>query len=367
MARRMLLRLGWAVVTCSLVSSALMAMALATAAETPAGAAPVVSAHDDVTLTLVTHDSFAISKSVLRAFTRETGITVRVLPSGDAGAALNQVILTKDAPLGDLLFGVDNTFLSRALDEKLFERYRSPELARVPAAFRVDATHHVTPIDHGDVCINADNAWFAEHKVAVPRTLDDLTKPAYRGLLVVENPATSSPGLAFLLATVDRYGEDGWRVYWERLRANDVKVVSGWEQAYNGEFSAGEGGGERPLVVSYASSPAAAVYFSDPQPANAPVGTVLDTCFRQIEGVGILRGTEHPRAARRLVDFMLSRRFQEDVPLQMFVFPVRDDARLPAVFTRFADIPTDPATVPPSVIGTHREQWIDEWTDTVLR
>ncbi|MCJ7436546.1 MAG: thiamine ABC transporter substrate-binding protein [Acidimicrobiia bacterium] len=348
-------RRGFSILCCALVTATSLA------------GAPAAGARDDVTLTLVTHDSFAISKSVLRSFTRETGIKVRVLPSGDAGAALNQAILTKDAPLGDLLFGVDNTFLSRALDEGVFERYRSPELTRVPAAYRIDTTHHVTPVDHGDVCINDDTAWFAEHGLAVPRTLDDLTKPAYKGRLVVENPATSSPGLAFLLATVDRYGEDGWRAYWERLRANDVKVVSGWEQAYNGEFSAGEGGGDRPLVVSYASSPAAAVYFSDPRPTEAPVGTVLDTCFRQVEVVGILRGTEHPRAARRLVDFMLSRRFQEDVPLQMFVFPVRDDARLPAVFTRFADVPTDPASLAPSVIGAHREQWIDEWTDTVLR
>ena len=318
-------------------------------------------------LTLVTHDSFALSKSVLRAFERRTGIAVRVLPSGDAGAALNQAILTKDAPLGDVLFGVDNTFLSRALDERVFERYRSRALDRVPAEYRIDATHHATPVDHGDVCVNHDTAWFAKRGIRVPRTLDDLTKPAYQGRLVVENPATSSPGLAFLLATIDRYGEGGWRSYWERLRANDVKVVSGWEQAYNGEFSAGEGSGDRPLVVSYASSPAAAVYYSDPRPAGSPIGTVLDTCFRQVEFVGILRGTEHPRAARRLVDFMLSRRFQEDVPLQMFVFPVRDDARLPAVFTKFAEVPTDPATLPPDLIGKNREQWIDEWTATVLR
>ena len=360
MRRRVLSILGCVLLGCTLGSSALAAAPAG--ATVPGGRDP-----SDVTLTLVTHDSFAISKSVLRAFTLETGISVRVLPSGDAGAALNQVILTKDAPLGDLLFGVDSTFLSRALDEKVFDRYRSPELALVAPEFQIDTTHHATPIDHGDVCINDDKAWFAERKVPVPRTIDDLTKPAYKGRLVVENPATSSPGLAFLLATIDRYGEDGWRAYWERLRANDVKVVSGWEQAYNGEFSAGEGGGDRPLVVSYASSPPAAVYYSNPRPKTSPIGTVLDTCFRQIEYVGILHGTEHPREARRLVDFMLSRRFQEDVPLQMFVFPVRDDARLPAVFTRFADIPTDPATLPPDAIGSHREQWIDEWTDTVLR
>lgn len=325
------------------------------------------AAGSDTTLTLVTHDSFAVSKPVLAAFTRATGIKVRVLPSGDAGVALNQAILSKDHPIGDLLFGVDNTFLSRAVDERIFEPYASPQLAHVPAAYQLDPTHHATPIDHGDVCINDDKQWFSAHAVAPPKTLDDLTKPAYKGKLVVENPATSSPGLAFLLATIDRYGEHGWRPYWEQLRANDVKVVNGWEEAYNGDFSAGEGNGDRPLVVSYASSPPAAVYYADPRPKMSPIGTVLDTCFSQTEFVGILRGTQHQRAARELVDFMLSRRFQEDVPLQMFVFPVRDDTELPPVFTKFAEVAVHPATVPPSTIGEHREQWIDEWTDTVLR
>jgi thiamine transport system substrate-binding protein len=184
---------------------------------------------------------------------------------------------------------------------------------------------------------------------------------------VVENPATSSPGLAFLLATIAEFGEDGWRDYWKRLRENAVLVVPGWEQAFNGEFSGGEGGGDRPLVVSYASSPPVAVYFSDPQPETSPIGTLLFSCFRQVETVGILRGTEHPRAARRLVDFMLSKRFQEDMPLQMFVFPVREDAELPEVFTKFAEIPDDPLSLPAARIGSQRERWIDQWTDTVLR
>ena len=357
-------------------ASATILLAAALVASTLVGAALVDArparatrnAASDVTLTLVTHDSFAVSKRVLRAFTRHTGIAVKVFPSGDAGAALNQAILTKDHPVGDLLFGVDNTFLSRALNQGIFERYRSPGLAVVPARYQIDSTDHATPIDHGDVCVNYDRSWFSEHGIKPPKTLDDLAKPMYKGRLVVENPATSSPGLAFLLATVDRYGAgDGWRRYWAKLRANDVEVVSGWEQAFNGAFSGGEGGGDRPLVVSYASSPPATVYYANPRPEVAPIATVLDTCFAQTEFVGILRGTKHRRAARQLVDFMLTRRFQEDVPLQMFVFPVRDGARLPPVFRKFAQVATDPATLPPRVIGEHREQWISEWTDTVLR
>ena len=325
------------------------------------------SSGDDDSLTLVTHDSFAVSDDVLASFTEETGLEVKVLPAGDAGAALNQAILTADDPLGDVIFGVDNTFLSRATEADILVPYESPELANVPDELELDPRHRLTPVDRGDVCINFDKAYFAEQGLAVPESLEDLTAPEYRGLLVTENPAMSSPGLAFLLATVAEFGEDGWRDYWQRLRDNDVEVVSGWEEAYNGEFSAGEGQGDRPLVVSYASSPPAAVYFSDPQPTESPVGTQLASCFRQIEFTGILKGTSKEKEARELIDFMLSERFQADIPLSMFVFPVRDGVALPDVFVEFADVPPEPLTLPPAQIGENREQWIREWTDTVLR
>ncbi len=322
---------------------------------------------DHDTLTLVTHDSFAVSDAVIEAFERDSGVQVDVLEAGDAGAATNQVILTKDDPLGDVFFGLDNTFLTRATDEGIFVPYESPELTAVPDQYELDPRHRVTPIDHGDVCVNFDKAYFAEQGLPVPQTLEDFSKPEYAGLLVAENPATSSPGLAFVLASVATFGEDGWREYWSSLRANDVEVVAGWEEAYNGEFTAGEGEGDRPLVVSYASSPPAAVYFSDPQPAESPIGTVLGTCFSQIEFAGVLKGTDNEKAARRLIDFMLSTRFQEDIPLNMFVFPVRDGVQLPEVFTKFAEVPPEPLTLPPAEIGENRDRWIEEWTDTVLR
>lgn len=322
---------------------------------------------DEDTLTLVTHDSFAVSDDVLAEFTEQTGVEVKVLMSGDAGAAINQVILTKDDPLGDVFFGLDNTFLTRATEEGVFVPYESTELETVPDQYELDPDHRVTPIDRGDVCINYDKAYFAANGLAVPQTLDDLTQPEYRGLLVTENPATSSPGLAFTLATIAQFGEDGWRDYWERLRANDVQVVAGWEEAYNGEFTAGEGQGDHPLVVSYASSPPAVVFFSDPQPAESPIGTLLTSCFSQIEFAGILKGTDNEKAARQLIDFMLSTRFQEDIPLNMFVFPVRDGVQLPDVFAQFAEVPPEPLSLPPDEIGENRDRWIEEWTDTVLR
>ncbi len=343
--------------------TALLVAALTLAACSSSGAGSSAGS----TVTLVTHDSFAVSKPVLRAFTKQTGITVKVLKSGDAGAALNQAILTKDQPLGDAFFGVDNTFLSRALDAGIFVPYIAKGLDTVPANFQLDAEKRLTPIDYGDVCVNYDKAWFAREKLAVPRTLDDLADPQYRGRLVVENPATSSPGLAFLLASVAHFGPNGWNAYWQRLRANDVKVVDGWEQAYDSEFSAGSGHGDQPLVVSYASSPPAEVYYADPKPADAPTGALTDTCFRQVELAGVLRGAQHPAAARKLIDFMLSEKFQADIPLQMFVFPARAGTPLPSVFTKYAEVPARPFTLPPAEIGAQRDNWIKQWTTTVLR
>jgi thiamine transport system substrate-binding protein len=294
-------------------------------------------------------------------------VKVRILRAGDAGSALNQTILTKDDPVGDVFFGVDNTFLSRALDEDVFAPYASKALASVPAEYQLDPTHHLTPVDRGDVCINFDKKWFTRKGLPVPSTLADLTKREYEDGLVVENAATSSPGLAFLLATIARYGDDGWQDYWQQLRDNGVLVVDDWTTAFEGNFSQGGGEGTYPLVVSYASSPPVAVYFSKPRATTSPIGTMLDSCFQQVEFAGVLAGTEHRREARAFVDFMLSKRFQADIPLQMFVFPVREGTPLPPVFERFAEVAPNPLSLPPDEIGAHREEWIEQWTDTVLR
>jgi thiamine transport system substrate-binding protein len=321
-----------------------------------------------VTLRLLTHDSFAISDEVLGAFTDETGIEVELLQGGDAGTVVNQAILTKGNPQADVLFGVDSTFLSRALDEDLFIPYEADGLDEVDDAFLLDPEHRVTPIDYGDVCLNYDKAWFADAGLDVPDSLDDLVDPAYRDLLVVENPATSSPGLAFLLATIAELGEDGWQAWWAQLRDNGVEVTSGWEDAYYGEFSGGATSeGDRPLVVSYASSPPAEVIYAEPPVDEAPTGVITAGCYRQIEGAGILAGTDHEEAAGRLIDFMLSETFQADVPLSMFVYPVRSGVELPAEFEAHAVTPDDVVALDPVRVGQQRSAWIDEWTDIVIR
>lgn len=317
---------------------------------------------------LVTHDSFAISKPVKVAFERESGLKLRILETGDAGAALNRALLTKGNPEGDVFFGLDNNLLSRALADELFEPYAPDALEQVPDEYELDPEHRVVPVDHGEVCLNTDKSWFAEKGIAPPRSLDDLADARYRGLLVVENPATSTPGLAFLLATVAHFGEPGWQEFWRRLRANDVLVVDGWEQAYTVQFSgAGGSKGKRPIVVSYASSPPAEVIFAGRPLEEAPTAVVEASCFRQIELAGVLKGARNESGARELVDFLLSERFQADVPLQMFVFPVRDGVALPAEFEQFAVVPERPLELDPELIGRNRDRWVREWTSVVLR
>ncbi len=320
------------------------------------------------TVVLVTHDSFAIPKQVKAAFEKESGFKLRILQGGDAGEAVNRALLTKGNPQGDVLFGIDNNLLSRALDENLFAPYAAAGLAKVDPRLVVDPKHRVTPVDHGDVCLNIDKKWFASHKIGPPKALADLTQARYRKLLVVENPATSTPGLAFLLATVARFGENGWQGYWHKLRANGVLVTDGWEEAYNTRFSGSSGSkGDRPIVVSYGTDPAAEVMFAKTKLTAAPTAVMAASCFRQIEYAGVLDGAKNVKGAQALIDFMLGKQFQAAVPESMYVLPVRDGTPLPDAFRRYAVSPARPLDLPAAAIGAHRDHWIDEWTRTVLR
>ncbi len=332
-------------------------------ANTPGGQQPS-------TLTIMTHDSFSISEALVTEFETNNNVQLRFIKGGDTGAALNRAILLqlKGTPAADVFYGVDSTFLSRAWENDIFESYASPALANIDPAFKLDPQNRTLPVNFGDVCINYDKNWFAENGLDVPQSLEALTQPEYAGLLVVENPAVSSPGLAFLVATIAHFGEEAYLDYWQQLVDNDLVVVSDWETAYYTNFSASSGRGPQPMVVSYASSPPAELIFADPPLKEAPTASIIapQTCFRQIEFVGILKGTPNRDLAEKFVDFMLSRSFQEDLPLQMFVFPVLPEAVLPPAFQQAAQIPNQPATMDPQRIGQNREQWIADWSEVVL-
>ena len=333
-----------------------------------AACAPKPSTGEVRTLTVMTHDSFAVSEELITQFENEHNINISFIRSGDTGSALNRAILTKENPLADVFYGVDNTFLARALKEEIFESYDSPLLAEIPDQFKIDQNNTALPVDYGDVCINYDKRYFTENNLSVPTSLEELTQPEYKGLLVTQNPATSSPGLAFLMATIAQFGEENYLEYWEALAENGLVVVSDWETAYYTNFSGSTGQGPQPMVVSYGSSPAAEVIFAESEITEAPTGSIIgpNTCFRQIEFVGILKGAINQDLAEIFIDFMLSVPFQEDIPMQMFVFPVNQNAALPQEFIEHVQIPAEPASLPFGLIEEHREAWIDAWMETVL-
>jgi thiamine transport system substrate-binding protein len=311
-------------------------------------------------IVLLTHESFALSEGTLEAFTEQTGVKIIVQFAGDAGTMVNQAILTKDNPIADVLYGIDNTFLSRAVDSEIFIPYTARGIETVnPLLVMGDGV--VTPIDFGDVCINYDIEALAATGTAPPENLDDLLDPAYTDMLVVEDPATSSPGLAFLIATIAAYPDGAdydWKAYWTDLFGNGVVVASDWSEAYYTRFT--RSGGAQPLVVSYASSPPVEVFFGGL--SEAPTGVMTEGCFKQIEFAGILAGTEHETTAQLLVDFLLSVAVQEDIPLNMFVYPANEEAELPQVFADYTTLPETSVVMEPGTIEQNRERWIKEWT-----
>lgn len=340
-----------------LATAAALATTLALGACSATGGDPTDPEGDGRTLRVVTHDSFHLDEELLADFEERTGYTIEHVTPGDAGALVNQLVLTRDNPLGDVVYGIDNSFAARAVEEGVLEPYRSP--AAVETAFD-DA---LTAVDFGDVCINIDHQWFAEQGVPEPQTLEDLTDPTYRDLLVVTNPATSSPGLSFLLATIGAFGEDGWQDYWRDLVANGVRVVEGWSDAYYVDFSGSEGAGPRPLALSYSSSPAAEV----PEDGSAPrTGALLDTCFRQTEYAGVLAGAENVDGAREFIDFLLSPQVQADIPGSMYMYPVLEGIELPQEWAEHAPVAEQPHDVDPAAISENRDRWIETWTEIVI-
>lgn len=317
------------------------------------------------TVVLVTHGSFDLPKPLLQEFRKETGLRLEVRPSGDGGELTNKLVLNQKNPLGDVAFGVDNTFASRALEADVFAE-SGVELSGSVADLRVegDDDGRLVPVDQGGVCVNIDKTWFAEHDVEPPQTLEDLTEPAYEDLFVVPGATTSSPGMAFLLSTIAEYGDE-WPDYWAELMGNGAKIVKGWDEAYGVDFTGGWGTKPtRPIVVSYDGSPA---YTVDKKTGESTTAALLDTCFQQVEYAGVLENAKNPAGAREVVEFLLSDEVQAALPEKMFVFPANDEVPLPKDWAAHAVRPTDPYEVDPAEIDENRDEWLTEWTDVTTR
>ena len=297
-------------------------------------------------VTLLAYDAFTPQEGIFDAFTAATGAKVKVVTGGDSGVLISKAILTAGTPEGDVLWGLDNTLLSRAQKAELLTSYE--------------------PVDTGDICVNYDKQWFASRNIAPPTSLEDLALPAYKNLLVVQDPVASSPGLGFLLGTIAHFGVDKWQNYWKSLKENGVRVSPDWTSAYTIDFSGSSGKGKYPLVVSYGSSPPAEVLYAEKPIDTPPTAVIESTCFRQTEYVGALRGTRNPNLAAKLISYLLDVPFQESMPLSLFVFPVNKKAALPELFTKFAVAPKNPLTLDPTDIEKNRDAWLNSWREIIL-
>ncbi len=309
-------------------------------------------------LRVLTHSSFAVSKPLLAEFEKQNGVKLSIVKAGDAGEMVNKLILTRAQPIADVVYGVDNTLIGKAQSAGVLEAAGKEKAdPALPGAVSVD---------YGYVALNIDKAWFAKNKLPLPKTLDDLTRPAYKDLLVVENPATSSPGLAFLLATIQSQGEDKAFAFWGKLRANGVKAAKGWTEAYYTDFS--RNGGSRPIVVSYATSPAAEVFYSKEKLNESPTANLLlpGSVFRQVEGAALVKGGKEPELARKFIEFLRSEAVQKDIPTSMWMYPVREGVALDPVY-KFAEKPSSHATPDSKRIADKSAQWVGRWTRVVLK
>ena len=307
-----------------------------------AGCSPTV---DNKTVVLVTHDSFAISKTLQKQFETESGYKLKLVKAGDAGAMTNKLVLTKDQPIGDAVFGIDNTLTEVASDNQL-----------------IDGA--LAAIDFGDVCLNYDIDWFAKKNLATPANISALTSSKYKNLTVVSNPASSSSGMAFLATTIAVFGEEGYLGYWSKLKANGLKVVAGWEDAYFTEFSGSTGKGAYPIVLSYSSSPAYEVRTTGDYAGESQTASVLDGCFRQTEYVGVLKNAKNPDAAKKLALFLLNDPFQSTIPENMYMYTILSSVELPKAWREFA--PSASNTYGDQLdISKNRLDWMSKWSEIV--
>ncbi len=308
-------------------------------------------AGDVTTINVLVHDSFNIPEELIAQFEEESGYKVVTTSPGDAGVVVNQLILAKDNPTVDAVYGVENFSVAKAVDAGVFAPYTSPNLPESAQQYVLDEA--LTPIDMGDVCVNMDHAWFKDNGVAEPVTLDDLAKPEYAKLLVVEDAATSSPGLAFLIGTIGAKGVAGYEEYWKQLFEGGAKVASGWSDAYYSDFSGAEGKGDYPLVVSYASSPAE---------TEGATGSLEATCTRQVEFAGVVEGAKNPEGAQAFIDFLLSDPVQEAIPSNMYMYPVNAGIALPAEWEKYAKLTDSPIEIDAAQVAENRDAWIKSWT-----
>ena len=318
------------------------------------------------TLTVLTYDSFAVSSDLVEAFEAENNVKLQFIEAGSGGEVIARAVLTKDEPIADVIIGFDYSQFGKVFSNDILEAYESPELANIPEIYRLDAQNRALPFNFGEICINYDKKYFAENGLEIPTSLDDLLKPEYNGLLVTQDPSASNTGIGFLIATIEKYGEDGFVDYWNGLIQNGLVIGNSWSSTYYTNFSAASGSGEQPMVVSYTTSPAAEFIYSETGDAPTDSLTSDGMCYRSIEFCGILKNSKNPELAQKFIDAFIGKEWQEDLPMQMFVYPVNELAELPEEFELYGKPAVNPVMPDPELVAEKHDEWVRIWAEEVL-
>ena len=307
-------------------------------------------------LTIYAYDSFVSEwgpgPKIFPVFEKKYGIKLSVISAGDAGQVLQRAIIEKDNVKADLLIGIDNNLLARAIAENILSPYKSKNLDKIPEELVFDKTNRVTPFDYGYFSIIYDS----EKILNPPASLDDLLKPEYADSLILMDPRTSSPGLGFMLWTKVAFGNN-FGEYWKNLMPSVLTITDGWDSGY-GLFTEGEA----PMVLSYTTSPAYHAEYENTERYRAAIFPAGH--YMQIEGMGIVKGAKNRKVAEEFIDFILENEFQNEIPLTNWMYPVRTDLTLPDSFN-MAPKPEISLMISPEEIDIHLSEWIEEWINAV--
>jgi thiamine transport system substrate-binding protein len=309
-------------------------------------------------LIIYAYDSFiswGLAEATMHKFEESNNCTITLIGTGDAGQVLNRLILEKDNPQADIIVGIDNNYLAKALQHDVLVPYKPANINVVPDDLILDPTFHLTPFEYGFIAFVYDSEKIPEP----PTSLQALTDAEWEEKIILEDPRTSSPGAALLLWTIAAFGEEGYLKYWEQLKPSILTVTKGWDTAY-GMFTTGEA----PIVLSYATDPA--YHMEVDQSTRYQVAPTTEGFYRQIEGMGIVKGAKHPELAQKFLEWMLTEEFQQEIPLTQWVFPVNPNVELPKSFD-YAAKADKFLSIEPERIEQHYDEWLKAWTEVMTQ
>jgi len=298
-------------------------------------------------LTVYVYESLSwIEEGTVQKFEEMNDCEVKVVKLGDAGNVLTRLVLERKNPRADVVIGLDQSLAAKAVEEDLLIPYKPENIENIKdEALIFDPEYYVIPYDYGAIAIIYDPEKIHEEL----ESFEDLTK--FKNSLIIQDPRASSTGQAFLLWTIAVY-ENNWKDFWERLMPAILTVSPSWDDSF-AKFEIGEA----PMMVSYATDSAYSQYYYGS--SKYKVFIPKEGAYVQIEGAGIVKGTDNLVLAQKFIEFILTEDFQKGIPLNQWMFSAID-VELPEVY-QYAVVPEKILTIPAQEISNNLERWLKEW------